>query len=450
MKIYLVGGAVRDKLLGKPTKDRDWVVVGATPDQLVQNGFQQVGRDFPVFLHPTSKEEYALARTERKTGKGYGGFTCYAGQDVTLEEDLLRRDLTINAMAEDADGHIVDPYGGQADLEQKILRHVSPAFSEDPLRVLRVARFHARYGNDGFRIAEETLSLMRTLVESGEIAHLTPERVWLETEKAFSEPAPQLYFETLHQCGALKEMLPELDALWGVPQPPKHHPEVDTGVHTMLALQQAVRLRDQLKETFDGDTDISFAQANIALMYAVLTHDLGKAITPQEDWPTHHGHEALSAYLCNKVSERLRVPTLCKQLAAKTAEYHTHCHRAFELRPATLMRALEALDYLRRPQQLTLFLLACEADARGRTGLEDRPYAQVDYFITAAEACRRIKAEELQNAFGYNGKTLGEELRKRRIRAIEAVKKDFVVALPLVNNQAFDDTLPPPESQETP
>lgn len=434
MKIYLVGGAVRDKLLGKPTKDRDWVVVGATPECLLESGYQQVGRDFPVFLHPQTKEEYALARTERKTGKGYAGFTCHAGQDVTLEEDLQRRDLTINAMAEDSDGTVIDPYGGLSDLQQKILRHVSPAFSEDPLRVLRVARFHARYGGDGFRVAGETLSLMQQIVADGEIAHLTPERVWLETEKAFSEPAPHLYFETLRQCGALNVLLPELDALWGVPQPPKHHPEIDTGVHTMMALQQAVRLRDQLHDIFDAKSDLSFAQANTALMYAVLTHDLGKALTPPQDWPTHHGHEALSAYLCNKVSERLRVPGLCKQLAAKTAEYHTHCHRAFELRPATVMRTLEALDFLRRPQQLSLYLLACEADARGRTHFEERPYPQADYFSTAAEACRRVKAEELQNAFGYNGKTLGEELRKRRIRAIEQVKKDFVVDLPHVAN----------------
>lgn len=442
MKIYLVGGAVRDKLLGKPTQDRDWVVVGATPEQLVQQGYQQVGRDFPVFLHPHTKEEYALARTERKTGKGYAGFTCYAGQEVTLEEDLQRRDLTINAMAEDADGSIVDPYNGQRDLQQKILRHVSPAFSEDPLRVLRVARFHARYGNDGFRIAGETLSLMREIVATGEIAHLTPERVWQETEKAFSETAPHLFFETLRECGALKEILPELDALWGIPQPPKHHPEIDTGLHTMLALQQAVQLRDQLRENIDAEGDLSFGQANTALMYAVLTHDLGKAITPAEDWPTHHGHEALSAYLANKVSERLRVPNLCRQLAAKTAEYHTHCHRAFELRPATVMRTLEALDYLRRPQQLTLFLLACEADARGRSGFEDRPYPQADYFLTAAEACRRVKAEELQNAFGYNGKTLGEELRKRRIRAIESVKKDFVTERPLPSGPAYAEAPP--------
>lgn len=432
MNIYLVGGAVRDKLLGKTTKDRDWVVVGATPAHLLNQGYQQVGRDFPVFLHPQSKEEYALARTERKTGSGYSGFTCYAGEDVTLEDDLRRRDLTINAMAESADGEIVDPYGGRSDLQQKLLRHVSNAFREDPLRVLRVARFYARYGNDGFRIADETLALMREIAASGELEHLTPERVWLETEKALSEPAPQRYFEALRESHALAILLPELDALWGIPQPPRHHPEIDTGIHVMLALQQAVNLRTELPATFTTYNDISEGQANTALMYAVLTHDLGKALTPPHDWPTHHGHEPLSAYLANRISERLRVPNLCRQLATRTAEYHTHCHRAFELRPATTMRVLEALDFLRRPQQLILFLLACEADARGRTGFEDRPYPQADFFATAAEACRRIKADELQKAFGYTGKTLGEELRKRRIRAIASVKKDFVVDLPLV------------------
>lgn len=432
MKVYLVGGALRDKWLGKATKDRDWVVVGASPAQMLQLGYQQVGRDFPVFLHPQTKEEYALARTERKTGSGYSGFTCYAGQDVTLEDDLRRRDLTINAMAEDSDGTLIDPYGGQRDLQDKWLRHVSEAFSEDPLRVLRVARFYARYGNDGFRIADETLTLMREIAAAGELQHLTPERVWQETEKALSEPAPHLYFEALRETNALAILLPELNDLWGIPQLAKHHPEIDTGVHVMMALQQAHVLHPQLQETFTADNDITEAQANTALHYAVLTHDLGKALTPQEDWPAHHGHEALSAYLANKISDRLRVPTLCRQLAAKTAEYHTHCHRAFELRPATAMRVLEALDYLRRPQFLTLFLLACEADARGRTGFEDRPYPQADFFITAAEACRRVKAEELQNAFGYNGKTLGEELRKRRIRAVASVKKDFVVDLPLI------------------
>lgn len=424
MEIYLVGGAVRDKRLGKPVKDRDWVVVGATPEQMQQNGYQQVGRDFPVFLHPQSKEEYALARTERKTGSGYTGFTCYAGADVSLEEDLRRRDLTVNAMAEDTQGQLVDPYGGLKDLHHKTLRHVSESFAEDPLRVLRVARFYARYGHEGFTIADETLTLMGHIAASGELQHLTTERVWLETEKAFSEKSPQLYFEALRACGALEIIFPEVNALWGVPQPAKHHPEVDTGIHVMMALQQATLLRDNENLEPPNAT---------ALLYAVLTHDLGKALSPQEDLPSHHGHESLSAFLADKLSQRLKVPTACKQLAAKTAQYHTQCHRAFELRPATVMRLLEALDYLRRPQQLTLFLLACEADARGRTGFEDRPYPQADFIMTAAQACRRVSAQELQDAFGYTGITLGEELRKKRIRAIAVVKKDFVSA-PIVQS----------------
>lgn len=432
MNIYLVGGAVRDKLLGKPQKDRDWVVVGASPDQLLQQGYQQVGRDFPVFLHPLSKEEYALARTERKTGSGYGGFTCYAGQEVTLEEDLRRRDLTVNAMAEDENGQLIDPYGGLQDLQHKILRHVSDAFAEDPLRVLRVARFYARYSHEGFSIADETLSLMRKIAVSGELQHLTAERIWQETEKAFSEPSPQRFFEALRACDALVVLFPEVNALWGIPQPAKHHPEIDTGIHVMMALQQAVRLRDNLLNNSSAENNAPLEPPDAcALLYAVLTHDLGKALTPPQDWPTHHGHEALSVYLADTLSQRLKVPNHCRQLAIKTAEYHTHCHRAFELRPATAMRVLEALDYLRRPQQLVLFLLACEADARGRSGFENRDYPQADFLATAAQACRRVTAQELQTAFGYTGKTLGEELRKKRIRAIMKVRKDFVSDIPL-------------------
>ncbi|CBL46345.1 tRNA nucleotidyltransferase [gamma proteobacterium HdN1] len=426
MQIFLVGGAVRDQLINKTTHDRDWVVVGASPAEMLALGYQQVGRDFPVFLHPKSKEEHALARTERKTAAGYGGFDCYTGSDVTLEEDLLRRDLTINAMAQTEDGTIIDPYGGRRDLEARILRHVSPAFSEDPLRVLRVARFQARYANDGFRIADETLALMQTIVTNGEIEHLTAERVWSETARALLEPSPQRYFETLRECGALAILLPELNILWGIPQPEKYHPEIDTGVHTMMALQQGTRLCERLADSLPEDQSITQTQAATALMYAILTHDLGKGLTPRHEWPTHHGHERLSAHLANKVSDRLGVPALCRQLAAKTAEYHTHCHRAFELRPATVMRTLEALDYLRRPAFLNGFLLACEADARGRTGYESEPYPQADYFYAAAANCRQIKASDIQDTLGFNGKALGEELRKRRIRKIEQVRKDFI------------------------
>lgn len=416
MQTYLVGGAVRDSLLGVAVKDRDWVVTGTTPQHMLALGFQQVGQDFPVFLHPQTKEEHALARTERKSGKGYTGFVCHSDEHVTLEDDLRRRDLTINAMAMDSDGQLIDPWGGRRDLEERWLRHVSPAFSEDPLRVLRVARFLARFAPLGFRVAPDTLALMQDIVTAGEMAHLTPERVWQETARAFCEPDPAAYFTCLRSCGALAVILPEVDALWGVPQVPRYHPEIDTGVHIMMSLRQGVRLADGLALS---------AQDRTALLYSVLLHDLGKALTPRHDWPSHHGHEAISAHLSEKVSERLRVPSACRDLAHKVAEFHTHCHRAFELRPSTLMRTLEAVDYLRKPSQLTLFLLACKADARGRTGFEESDYAQSDYVEAAAETARRVSAQELQG-FGLVGKALGEELRKRRIAAITRVREDFV------------------------
>lgn len=416
MQIYLVGGAVRDQLMGIPGKDRDWVVVGATEKIMREQGFTPVGKDFPVFLHPVTHEEYALARTERKSGRGYTGFECYSGSEVTLEQDLSRRDLTINAMAQQDDGSIVDPFHGQQDLQHKLLRHVSLAFVEDPLRVLRVARFLARFHHLGFQIADETLQLMRAIAASGELQTLTPERVWTETEKALLEPSPWRYFEALRDCGALAAVFPELDKLFGVPQPPKHHPEIDTGLHVMLTLQAALNLmQTQPLEKAD----------RVAILFALVCHDLGKGMTPEHKWPSHPGHESISEHLTEKLCMRLRAPNPVKRLSMLVANYHTHCHRAFELKPATVMRLLEALDVMRRPDTLPLFLLACEADARGRTGLEDRDYPQADYIRDCTTAARQVDAKPLV-ALGFKGETLGIELRKRRILAIRDVKNAYV------------------------
>ncbi len=402
LKVYRVGGAVRDRLLGLPVEDCDWVVVGATPAEMRARGFRQVGRDFPVFLHPETHEEYALARTERKTAPGYRGFEVHADPEVTLEEDLQRRDLTINAMAETPEGELIDPYGGYQDLRRRILRHVSPAFAEDPLRILRVARFTARLAPMGFRIADETMALMRRMVESGEVDALVPERVWKETERALGEQRPTAYFQTLRQCGALARLFPEIERLFGVPQPPRHHPEIDTGIHTWMVLEQACRLSD--------DTQVRFA---------ALVHDLGKGLTPREEWPHHHGHEQRGAALVAELAQRLRIPNAYRDLARLVATYHTHCHRAAELRPATLLSTLESLDALRRPQRLTQFLLACEADARGRSGYEDRPYPQAEIMRRALAAARAVSVRPLLEA-GLQGPELAAALRQRRIRAIAA------------------------------
>jgi len=407
MQIYLVGGAVRDKLLGVPLTDRDYVVVGATPDQMAAHGFKPVGADFPVFLHPQTKEEYALARTERKRGHGYKGFTVYAAPDVTLEDDLKRRDLTINAMAESADGKLIDPFGGAADLRAGVLRHVSPAFAEDPVRVLRVARFAARYAARGFRVADETLALMRSMVASGEVDHLVPERVWAELERALGEDRPARFFDVLGACGARPRLFPEIDALYGVPQPPEHHPEIDTGVHTMLVLEQAALLSRDARVRF-----------------AALVHDLGKGATPRAQWPRHIGHEQRGATLVENLCRRLRVPNEYRDLALLVTRYHAHCHRAHELRPATLLDTLEALDAFRRPERLALFVLACEADARGRTGREREPYPQADIFRRAHAAAQAVDTAALaadSAAAGIEGAAVGERIRARRIAAIKAV-----------------------------
>lgn len=400
MRIYLVGGAVRDALLGRPVRERDWVVVGATPDELERRGYRPVGRDFPVFLHPETHEEYALARVERKTGPGYRGFAVEFAPDVSLEDDLRRRDLTINAMARDDAGGLVDPYGGRADLERRLLRHVSEAFVEDPVRVLRVARFAARYAPLGFAVADETLALMRRMVADGEVDALVAERVWAETAKALAEDRPDVYFEVLRACGALAVVFPEVDRLWGVPQPAQWHPEVDAGVHAMMVLRQAARLTSEPR-----------------IRFAALTHDLGKGETPADRWPRHHGHEERSVRLVEALCERLRAPNDHRELAVAVARWHGLCHRALELRPSTVLELLEHLDAFRRPERFAEFLVACEADARGRAGLEERPYPQAEYLGEA----RRVAAETVlapAEREGLAGPAIGQRLRERRVAAI--------------------------------
>ncbi len=408
MQFFLVGGAVRDKLLGYPFHEKDWVVVGATPDELKAQGYLPVGKDFPVFLHPETKEEYALARTERKTGPGYTGFDFFASPDVTLEEDLARRDLTINAIAETPDGEIVDPYHGHQDIIDRKLRHVSPAFCEDPVRILRVARFAARYHHLGFRVADETLELMRTMVDSGEADHLVAERTWKELSRALLERTPSIFIHTLRDCGALARIMPELDQLFGVPQRAEYHSEIDTGVHTLLSLEQACRLSDDL-----------------AVRFATLVHDLGKGTTPEDVLPRHIGHEQRGVPLIRNLCQRLAVPRDIRELAVAVSEYHLHCHRAFELTGKTLVKLFSALDSWRRPERFENFLLCCEADSRGRSGLEAREYPQPDYLRQALAVCQQVQARDLV-AEGYEGAALGEALRKRRISAVEAFKAQYL------------------------
>jgi tRNA nucleotidyltransferase (CCA-adding enzyme) len=405
LKIYLVGGAVRDTLLNLPVFDHDWVVVGATPDDLLALGYQQVGKDFPVFLNPQTHEEYALARTERKSGQGYTGFTCYAAPDVTLEEDLLRRDLTINAMARGDDGELVDPYNGKADLDARLLRHVSDAFGEDPLRVLRVARFAARFASQGFTIAPETRALMQQMAESGELASLTAERVWKETEKALQSQSPQVYFQVLRDCGALKVLFPEIDALFGVPAPEKWHPEIDTGVHTLMTLAIAAQLSPEV--------DIRFS---------ALCHDLGKGITPQELWPHHYGHGPAGVRLVEKLCQRLRVPNPVRELAKLVAEYHDLIHTVNKLRPETLLKLFDAIDVWRKPQRLEQMILTSEADARGRTGFENNPYPQGDYLRQAYQIANAVSVKEVVES-GLQGLAIRDEVKRRRQLALAEWKK---------------------------
>ncbi|RZG87897.1 multifunctional CCA addition/repair protein [Acinetobacter venetianus] len=406
MQVYLVGGAVRDHLLGHPYHEKDYVVVGATPEQLLAEGYQPVGKDFPVFLHPKTKEEYALARTERKSGVGYHGFQFFTDTTVKLEEDLIRRDLTINAMAMDENGTVYDPYGGQQDLERKILRHVSDAFIEDPLRVLRVARFAARYAAYGFKIADETIQLMKNIAKTGELDALTPERVWKETSRALMEDQADVYFQTLKECDALKILFPEIDALFGVPQRPEYHPEIDCGIHTLMALKEACK-------------------ANYALevRFAVLVHDLGKALTPIEELPRHIMHEERGLKPVTDVCDRLKVPTLLKNLALIVCKEHLKCHQAKNLKPGTLWRLLQRLDVLRKPEKVEAFVQACECDARGRLGLETRPYPQAKYILNAMEIVRNIRAQDLPS--DIQGAEIGEMLIQYRIDALAKYKEQY-------------------------
>jgi tRNA nucleotidyltransferase (CCA-adding enzyme) len=404
MQVYLVGGAVRDALLGLAVKERDWVVVGGTREDLLRLKYREVGRDFPVFLHPDTQQEYALARLERKVSPGYRGFTVEFGPEVTLEEDLARRDLTINAIAQAADGTLIDPYDGRRDLDARVLRHVSPAFVEDPVRVLRVARFAARFEPLGFRIASETLDLMRAMVERGEVDALVPERVWKETENALREPKASEFFRVLRECGALQRIYPEIDALFGVPQPPEWHPEVDTGVHTLMVLDQAALLSSDLKVRF-----------------AALVHDLGKGTTPPEQWPGHRGHEERSVALIEALAERLRLPSDYRDLSIIVARYHGNVHRAAELKPGTILEFFERADAFRRPERFAQALLACEADSRGRAGLENLPYPQRPYLQAARDAAAAVKPSS-EDIAAHTGEQIAELLRQRRLRVITELR----------------------------
>lgn len=407
MKVYLVGGAVRDQLLGYEIKERDWVVVGSTPEDLEKKGYQRVGSDFPVFLHPKTKEEYALARTERKSSPGYYGFSCEFNPQITLEEDLLRRDLTINAMAMDQHGNIIDPYNGQADLRNKVLRHVSKAFIEDPVRVLRVARFASRYHHLGFHIAKETISLMYSMVKNGELSHLISERVWQEWFKSLNEKDPQIFIMALRECGALKVVLPEIDALFGVPNPVIHHPEIDTGIHSLLCLQNARKICN--------DPRISFA---------ALVHDLGKTITPQTEWPSHHGHEEIGQQLIQNLCIRLKMPSNFKELAKMVCQYHLSIHRFFELKAKTKITILEATDAYRRPSLFEKLLIACEADAKGRLGFSEIDYPQRKAWLHLLKETAQISPQSFI-AKGLQGRAIKEALHQERVVYALRIGKDY-------------------------
>jgi tRNA nucleotidyltransferase (CCA-adding enzyme) len=406
MQIYLVGGAVRDELLGLPVRERDWVVVGARPEELQARGFKPVGKDFPVFLHPQNAEEYALARTERKTGPGYRGFETLFSPDVTLEQDLERRDLTINAIAKDPDGGgLIDPFGGQRDLGERVLRHVSGAFVEDPVRVLRVARFAARFAPLGFKVAPETVDLMREIAARGELDALVSERVWQETQRALEMPAPARFFEVLRDANALPLIFPELHALFGVPQPEQWHPEIDTGVHTLMVLEQAAKL--------SGDPVVRFA---------ALTHDLGKGTTPPSEWPRHIAHEQRGVALVEALCDRLKIPNAYRELAVLVSRYHLDAHRVTELRDNTLLELLERLDAFRRPARFEQWVLACEADARGRKGLENREYPQADHLRRARDTVAKVTLDPAERD-GLDGPKIAEKLRKARLAALTSQRR---------------------------
>lgn len=405
LNIFLVGGAVRDQLLKRPVIEKDFLVVGSSVAEMLSLGFMQVGKDFPVFLHPETKEEYALARTEKKAGQGYTGFVCYADKSVTLAEDLLRRDLTINAIAQDKNGQLIDPYNGLTDLKNKTLRHVSSAFVEDPLRVLRVARFAARYHYLGFTIAPETLSLMAEITDSGELASLTAERIFKEIERSLSEKNPEVFFQTLRACHALKLIMPELDALWGVPNPAQYHPEICSGIHTMMVLQQAVNLSNQAEVRF-----------------AALCHDFGKALTPKAQWPKHHGHEQAGVTPIKNCCERLKVPNSFQQLALKVCQYHLLCHQVFELKASTILTLLNNLDVWRKPEEFDWFLLSCEADKRGRLGNEQSAYPQAEFLKNIVDKSKQITAQPFIEQ-GLQGKAIKEAMDNAKLVLIQQIKK---------------------------
>lgn len=407
MKSYLVGGAVRDKILGLKVKDRDWVVTGSTPDKMLKLGFTPVGKDFPVFLHPKTHEEYALARTERKTAAGYHGFQFHADSNVTLEEDVKRRDLTINALAEDEQGNIIDYVEGQADIKNRLLRHVSPAFMEDPVRILRIARFAARFAYLDFKVAEETMSLMQVMVKNREVDALVPERVWQETAKALAEPSPEVFIQTLRECGALEILFPEIDRLFGVPQPKEHHPEIDTGVHTMLVLQQACLLSNDPVTRF-----------------AALTHDLGKGTTSKDELPHHYGHEERGFHLVRELCKRYRIPNQFRQLAEITSRYHTHVHRAFEIKASTLLKVLNNTDAFRKPERFEQFLLACTADSHGRPGYEDYDYQQAPFFTQILKIAAAVDVQKIIKD-GFEREKIAEELYNRRLIAVKYAKNNY-------------------------
>lgn len=407
MKTYLVGGAVRDKILGLPIKDRDWVVTGSTPEKMLELKYKAVGKDFPVFLHPKTNEEYALARTERKTAAGYQGFQFHADPNITLEEDIQRRDLTINALAEDENGNVIDYVGGQADIDNRILRHVSPAFSEDPVRILRIARFAARYAHLGFKVADETMELMKSMVATGEVDALVAERVWQETSRALTEPAPDVFIETLRECGALAILFPEIDCLFGVPQPEEHHPEIDTGVHVMMVLQQACLLSD-----------------DPLVRFAALTHDLGKGTTPKDILPHHYDHEERGVNLVIEMCERFKVPNQYRELAVITSRFHTHVHRAFEVKPNTLLKVLNATDAFRKPERFNLFITACIADSHGRPGYEDYDYRQAPFFELIRNTAAAVDVQEVIKD-GFEKEKISEELYRRRLTAIKHERESY-------------------------
>ncbi|MFV1983248.1 MAG: multifunctional CCA addition/repair protein [Thiohalomonadales bacterium] len=407
MKIYRVGGCIRDKLLNLPIKDQDWVVVGATVSEMLELGYKQVGKNFPVFLHPETKEEYALARKEKKIAPGYSGFDFFADSSVTLVDDLLRRDLTINALAESDNGELIDPYNGKKDLDNRILRHVSPAFAEDPVRILRVARFAARFSTLNFKIAEETMQLMVTMVNNGEVDSLVKERIWQELHSTLTESHPEVFFSILRECGALTRLFPEIARLYGVPQPEQYHPEIDTGIHTMMVLQQACLLSQ--------DTKVRFA---------ALVHDLGKGITPKDQWPKHINHENSGVPLVKEFCKRFKVPNNFQALAIKVTQYHLHYHRIAELKASTILKTLSALNAFRQAENFELFVLACEADARGRTGFENIIPPQSQQFRMVLRAANQVNIKSITSS-DKGGKEIGELIRNKRLAAIKNCIKDF-------------------------